>query len=186
MSFDLSVHLATERMPSPQQWQAAITKHGFPLKISRDFDVVALSGSLPCEYQGQPCGFEYYYSILSQEGLQKLGISESFPCQILFSTSARPKEDFLSEIIAAAVLAEMTGGLLVDPQAGSTIEGAKAVEWCRKHEKSYRDAGANPRAQTNRLEQRRSGWSLLWKLAKWIGGDKITLSRPRTGKSRSN
>jgi|GEM_PF-1601898 len=39
MSFDLSVHLATERMPSPRDWQAAITGNAFPLKINSDFDV---------------------------------------------------------------------------------------------------------------------------------------------------
>ena len=136
-------------MPSPQEWQAAITRHGFPLKISTDFDVVALRGLLPCEYHGQPCGFEYHYSICGQEDLRELGIPESLPCQILFFTGTRPKENFLSEIIAAAALAEMTGGVLVDPQEDTTLEGAQAVEWCRRQAQIYLNLNTAPRVRAN-------------------------------------
>ncbi|WP_395741422.1 hypothetical protein [Prosthecobacter sp.] len=131
MSFDLSVHLPKERLPTPAKWQAAISAKGFPLKLAADFDLTTLHGWLPCEYQGKPGGFECHHSIRSQEELQEMEIPESFPCEILFSTRARVKEEFLSEMIAAAVLAEMTGGVLVEPQSDGRFEGKKAVEWAR-------------------------------------------------------
>ena len=132
-------------MPNPQQWQAAIAERAFPLKIDMDFDIVTLRGWLPCEYQGKPGGFEFYYSVLGADELRDTGIPEAAPCQIMFSTHA-PKAEFLSAIIAAAVLAEMTGGMLMDSQEGRTYKGAEAIVWAKAFEKTYENPAIVPRA----------------------------------------
>ncbi len=160
MSFDLSVHFPTGRMPSPERWQAAIAEREFPLKIDTEFDVAALSGWLPCEYQGKPGGFEYLYSLLGADELRELEIPESFPCQIMFSTHSA-KEEFLSAAVAAAVLAEMTGGLLVDPQEGRIYESTEAIGWAKELEKAYEGPSAAPRAG-NPVSKSSKPWWKLW------------------------
>ncbi|MCX6898147.1 MAG: hypothetical protein NT105_05535 [Verrucomicrobia bacterium] len=157
MSFDLTVHFPTERMPSPQQWQAAIADRAFPLKIDTDLDIVTSNGSLPCEYQGKSGGFECYYSVLGADELRDIGIPESAPCEIMFSTHS-PREEFLSAVIAAAVLAEMTGGVLMDPQEGRTYEGAGAIAWARELERTYENPAAAPRAGSPASQSTKPWW----------------------------
>lgn len=157
MSFDLTVHFPKERMPSPLQWQAAIAERDFPLKINTDLDIVTLKGVLPCEYQGKPGGFECYYSVLSSDDLRYLEIPESSPCKIMFSAHS-PREEFLSAVIAAAVLAEMTGGLLMDPQEGKTHEGAEAIAWARELERTYENPAAIPRGGNPESKSPKPWW----------------------------
>jgi hypothetical protein len=125
MSVDLFVQLPTERMPTPQQWQDAITFHGFPLKLDTDFEVESFSGYLPCDFEGKPAGFEYFYEHTTTNGLQLI--------QIQFSTHSDITE-FFGSAIAAAVLTEMSGGTLEDPQQGSFFKGAEAIAWVREVE----------------------------------------------------
>jgi hypothetical protein len=157
VSFDLTVHFPTVRKPSPQQWQAAIAERGFPLKLDTDRDITALTGSLPCEYQGKAGVFEASYSVLSPDDLRYLELPESSPSQVFFSTRA-PKEEFLSAVIAAAVLAEMTGGLLVDPQEGKTHEDAEAIAWARELERTYENPTAVLRAGNHGTRSPKPWW----------------------------
>ena len=145
MSYDLSVHLTTKRMPTPQEWQASIARHGFPLRIDTDFDVTALSGWLPCEYQGKEGGFEYRYAVLDNQELSELEVPQRLPCMISFSASARAREEFLSAVISAAVLAEITEGLVVDPQEGRSHESTLAIRWAKDVESSFQHDRTIPR-----------------------------------------
>jgi hypothetical protein len=145
MSYDLSVHLTTKRMPTPQEWQASIARHGFPLRIYTDFDVTALSGWLPCEYQGKKGGFEYSYAVLDNQELSELEVPQRLPCMISFSVSARAREEFLSAVISAAVLAEITEGLVVDPQEGRSHESTLAIRWAKDVESSFQHDRTIPR-----------------------------------------
>jgi hypothetical protein len=112
-------------MPSPKQWQAAIEKHGFPLKMDTDFEVTKHSGYLPCEIGGKPAGFEYsLYVKDSPEGRH---------IRVELVTHADLRE-FLGSAIAAAVLAEQSGGTLEDPQEGKTYKGAAAIAYAREAE----------------------------------------------------
>jgi hypothetical protein len=125
MSVDLFVQLPVERMPTPQQWQDAITSHVFPLKLDTDFEVESFSGYLPCDLEGKPAGFEYFYELITTKELQLI--------QIQFSTHSDITE-FFGAAIAAAVLTEMSGGTLEDPQEGIFFKGTEAIAWLREVE----------------------------------------------------
>lgn len=161
MSFDLSVHLATARMPKPQEWQTAIARHGFPLKIETAFDACTLSGWLPCEYQGKVGGFEYACAVLDNEELNELDVPHSFPCMISFSASARVREECMSEVIAAAVLAELAGGLLVDPQEGRRHESADAIRWAKELERTYKSDCATQQDERP-IPKPSTSWWKVW------------------------
>lgn len=67
MSADLGVYLRRSSMPSPADWAQAIIDQGFPVEMDADFDVEHLGGYLPCRFRGEPSGFEYYSSHLSEQ-----------------------------------------------------------------------------------------------------------------------
>ena len=161
MSYDLSVHLDTKRMPTPQEWQTAIAQHGFQLSIDTDFDVSELSGCLPCVYQGKEGGFEYCYRILDNQELNEREVPQGLPCEIGFSARAGFREEFLSAVISAAVLAEITEGLVVDPQEGRSHESTHAVRWAKEIESSFNSDQAIPPYE-NQPSRSSTPWWKFW------------------------
>jgi hypothetical protein len=129
MSVDLFVQLPAERMPTPQQWQDAITSHGFTLKLDTDFQVESFSGYLPCDLEGKPAGFEYFYELATTNGLPHIKIQLATHSDIT---------EFFGSAIAAAVLTEISGGTLEDPQEGSFFKGAEAIAWVREIERDVK------------------------------------------------
>jgi hypothetical protein len=145
-------------MPKPQEWQAAITRHGFHLRIDTDFDASTHSGCLPCEYKGEAAGFEYDYAVLDNEELHELEVPQPLPCMISFSASMRVRNDFLSEVIAAAVLTEITGGLLVDPQEGRRHESADVIRWAKELELTDNSPRALPEEKNPESASSKPWW----------------------------
>ena len=122
MSVEMIAKLAADRMPTPQQWQEAISKHGFDLKMDTDFDVAAFGGFLPCEFEWQEAGFEYSYR-LSGASLEISLITHS------------DLREFISSAIAGAVLVHMTDGTLIDPDdVERQYRGEEALAYAREME----------------------------------------------------
>jgi hypothetical protein len=64
MSLDINVFIEKSRMISPSDWQSHLDQEGFPLQLYPDFDPFKFSGMLPCEFDGEEAGFEYYFDVL--------------------------------------------------------------------------------------------------------------------------
>lgn len=75
MSVDLIVQLSAEHMPSPEEWQAAISAQEFSLKFTHEFEVRSFSGYLPSEIEGEPAGFEYFYEVIGEPGEQHVQVT---------------------------------------------------------------------------------------------------------------
>lgn len=131
MSIDILVHFAEGRMPSPQEWQSAITSAGFPVAIDTDFDVKELRGFLPCSYKELATGFEYYYAEVELKACRELAVPESLPIQVALVTHSNFGE-LATSTIAAAILANITDGLLVDTEEGKTYRGSEALAWAKQ------------------------------------------------------
>src|SRR5262245_40217520 len=66
MSISRTVYVRRSNMLTPKAWAEAIRAAGFPMELDTDFDVERHSGFLPCRYDGQDSGFEYYFSTLAE------------------------------------------------------------------------------------------------------------------------
>lgn len=130
MSISRTVYVRREKVPSPTAWSAAIRAAGFPLEIHTDFDVERLSGFLPCVYDGRSSGFEYFFStvdqirednedcVLPDVGERDIGIAFVTRSSTLGLATAA---------IAAAVLCEMTDGILHDEEADELVDAKNAM-----------------------------------------------------------
>jgi hypothetical protein len=127
MSIVVEVRFPPGKLPSPQAWQESIKANHFALEIDSDFDPVKFTGFLPARYKGQPAGFEYYYSLETEEQ----------SC-VSLCWSGRAHEA-VSGLIAAACLCQLTSGHLTDTEAGETIEDSSAIAWARQHETDFQE-----------------------------------------------
>ncbi len=130
MSYDLTVRLSRQNMPTPSAWRAAIIEAGFPVQLDSDFDVETFAGFLPAPAHGEQSGFEYYARHISVEEAQRAKLDAGIDFAITFSISSRPLE-LVSALAAASVLAAISGGTLKNPQEGNSYSASEAVEWTR-------------------------------------------------------
>lgn len=131
MSVVLSLHLQDDRLPTLEQWQQALRRASVDIVLDDVGDLRGHAGFLPAAYRGQLSGFEWYYdaedsgdapapTLLSPvAGLwpQRRSVpakpEPSSKCVASFRIGADFKE-LACAMSAAAVLAELTGGALVD------------------------------------------------------------------------
>ena len=134
MSFDLSVLFKAEKMVTAARWASAIREHGFEMTMVTDIDLRTLGGWLPCTWNGEDAGFEYYFTLASEDNFLAEMIEEcgyvDFDASIMMS--CRGEESVASGIAAAAVWAVLTGGVVSNPQQGTDVEAEKAIAWARQ------------------------------------------------------
>ena len=121
MSVENNIFVKRENMPSPDAWARAIAAHGFSMTMDTDFDIDEFDGFLPCTYQGEEAGFEYYAEesdikellsegLLTEEEAQQLQGREFL---VTLETHADMRE-YMTSMIAAAVLCELADGMLAE------------------------------------------------------------------------
>jgi hypothetical protein len=131
MSVDLTVYLSRSTMPSPDRWAQGIREAGFPADLDADFDVDTSSGFVPCTYEGKPGGFEYFARPLAEEDRDELGVSAAHDFSVTLATHSEMR-GLATSIVAAAVLCQITGGTLVDQQAGEQFAASEALGYARE------------------------------------------------------
>jgi hypothetical protein len=125
-------------MPAPEAWAEALRAAGFPMEMDTDFDVERLSGFLPCRYDGQNAGFEYFFSTLAEIKAENAD-NEDFAIPevgdrdiaVSFVTHASMR-GLVTAVAAAAVLCEKADGVLHDEEAGELISAKDAVANARE------------------------------------------------------
>ncbi len=128
MSVEVQVYLDPQKMPSPEQWQAAIRERGFDVMIDTDFDPWEHTGFLPGEYDGEEAGFEYFAGRLSADETRRAGVPAGLSACIDLVTHGDEAE-WYSSIIAGAVLAEMTQGIFDQTDADDGRWGPEDAVW---------------------------------------------------------
>ena len=132
------------QIPSAKIWSAAIKRAQFPFALNDSFDTTRQSGFVPSSYGETPSGFEYYCDPV-EDYLDEVGddFSETditklqrYAYAVNFVTHSR-FHDGMVAAIAAGVLTEIAGGLLLDCQTGKFVQPSEAVAWARQQEQRY-------------------------------------------------
>jgi hypothetical protein len=133
MSVENIVIFNRARMPSAAQWQQALAAAGFSLRIQATFDPLAFSGHLACSDGAVKCGFEYFCDDLDQDWLQDLNIElpPAWDCVVCLATRSS-YDDAAASCAAAAVLASITGGAVLEGGEAPLIVAGKAVRELRE------------------------------------------------------
>lgn len=178
MSVHLEVFLRQENLPSRLAWQHAIDAEAIDLQLD-DADTRTQVGFWPCKLNGTDCGFEYIFGKAEPPGHEKPqnASSKGFWTR-LFGTesSSEPEEpgdvqtiigdrDHVVEFVwhssiddgraaafAAAVLAKITDGFLLDPQSGELTPGKDAVGLIRTQDRTEQEI---------KMEQAEKKWGRL-------------------------
>jgi hypothetical protein len=129
MSLEVYVLLKRSRLPSLASWQAGLDGSGLGVKIGGKFNPVEDSGFVPCTYNDSETGFEFFLG--SRDDL-----IESYPEMKLkteaFDTSATfvwsgDLSECASALSSAAILTQLSDGLMYDPQEDQVFGGSEAV-----------------------------------------------------------
>ncbi|WP_029134439.1 hypothetical protein [Sedimenticola selenatireducens] len=134
MSLDVLVVAKANAIPSAEQWAAAISDEGFSVVFPSDFDTRASSGFLPSNVAGQ--GFEYSFGGLLREDIDSFDIAPQHAENIRASDSLvglHYKDEPSFELIkaASAVLAKLTGGIVIEAESGASMNAKEALAWAR-------------------------------------------------------
>jgi hypothetical protein len=127
MSVAIAVYFDSRKLVSAHEWNKAIKDFGFEMELDTDFDAESHSGFLPCKYQGDESGFEYYYT-------QELDGIEDIESDIVGARNAATEfithsdlKELATSVIAASVLCKLTDGVLFDD--GNWVVAEQAIDW---------------------------------------------------------
>jgi hypothetical protein len=139
MSVGFYVYLREEQLPSRDEWQQEIDRHGIHLKLD-EFSTREHRGFLPAVMNGADCGFEYAFQPVDEtvwdDGVpQEIGDRNRV---VTFKTHGGREQDSEAAMLAAAVLTELTKGVYEDPQGGGFAEGGEVFDLLRDQEDTDR------------------------------------------------
>jgi hypothetical protein len=135
MSVKFYVYLREDQLPSRDEWQQGIDRHGIHLKLD-EFSTREHGGFLPAKMDGAECGFEYSFQPVDDTAWDD-GIPEEIGDRnrvVTFKAHGGREQDSKAAILAAAVLAELTKGVYEDPQGGGFAAGAEVFDLLREEE----------------------------------------------------
>jgi hypothetical protein len=130
------VYLQRAKMPTPERWATAIRDAGFPVDLEHDFDPYSAFGSRPGKFRGEPSGFEYYIETLGEEDAEDLELPPECDFAVNLVTHSDLRE-YATSLIAASVLAAMTGGVLSDPETEEAQPASGVLAWARRELASF-------------------------------------------------
>ncbi|SEG65710.1 hypothetical protein SAMN05421819_4060 [Bryocella elongata] len=131
---EIYVFLERSAMPTPAQWQTAITAAGFAVSLDTDFDPFTFTGFLPCQLNGHASGFEYYLhpkDQIAEEFTYLAPRVKPFDSVVTFVWGSS-MEEMACVIMAASALAASTPSLLYAPEDDSAVEGASALGYAKE------------------------------------------------------
>lgn len=134
MSLDLYVALNRNDLPSAEKWASAVRSHGLSVDLDTALNPATAVGYWPCP--DSRSGFEYSVSSLDQTELKNLGVSSKNRERIrLYDSMAvlsyRTEADLSVAQSAAAVLAKICSGLLVEGESAAVMTPDQAIAWAK-------------------------------------------------------
>ncbi len=134
MSVDFYVATNRRDLPSAAAWASTLRELGFGVALDTTLDPAHAEGYWPCPDARQ--GFEYAVGPMGREDLTQLGLSPPQARQVatfdtLVTLSLRREADMAAAQGAAAVLARLSKGLLLEGESGALMTADQAVAWAQ-------------------------------------------------------
>jgi hypothetical protein len=129
--------LSDRRLASMAEWQQAIDREGFDLRVDTERPFEELSGHLPAWRGGQHAGFECDHfdpgELLDQEELEDVDFGHRWKYMLAFRFGG----DFYAlwgAFAAAAAYARATSGVVFDGESGEVMQPDQAADVARSVE----------------------------------------------------
>jgi|SRR5580693_1360315 hypothetical protein len=136
MAMELFV-LSDTQLNSMDEWQAAIDRERFPLRLNNKTPISALKGFLPASLRGNATGFECGHSPVEVfvRGRPRASFDRAWRYVLTFRWGGDFRE-LESAWMAATAYAKATGGVIFDDEEGKTHTVAEACEIVQDIERS--------------------------------------------------
>lgn len=134
MSLDLYVVLNRKDLPSAETWASTLRSEGFSVNLDTSPSPATSAGYWPCP--GSASGFEYSLGPLDQAEIKNLGVSSRRRQRLrhydsIAVLSCRTETDLAVAQSAAAVLASISDGLLIEGESAAVMTPDQALAWAR-------------------------------------------------------
>lgn len=130
MSLDLFVYLKNKRLPTRDDWQAAIDASDVKLTLS-DFDTRTFEDYVTCHLDGAECSFGYCFGLIEEDDETVADAIRGRDRVVTFNPG-RGSQDLKAAMYAAAALTELSGGVFHDPQTGESAKARGVYELIRR------------------------------------------------------
>ena len=131
MSVDTFIFLNDDRLPSRDQWQAALDAENIKITLDEVDDLRDFSGYWPAKFDGHDSGFEWFYGPATETfGELPSGVGERDHA-VNFVTHSDMRE-LACAMLVAGVLARLTDGKLLDEESDELVNGERALEIARE------------------------------------------------------
>jgi len=132
MSVDITVFIHKDKLPTLQSLKNAINELDNKLKIEEDFSITEHEGFVPCSYNGDECGFEYWIEEVDDELLEEWEINKEEICGrnrcLTFSTRSG-FTDLISSALVSTAFCKISDGLAFDDNEELTINSSNCIEY---------------------------------------------------------
>jgi hypothetical protein len=137
MSFDIDVFFEKSLQPSLVAWAVSISEAGFSISFPCIVDLPKHSGFLPALLGDEESGFELFLSRLDEMEKLKDEVKSYAPdADTVFNFCCHETSECLTAIAAAAVLTQMTFGVLFNPQEGTFMLPEEAISYAKSQLRS--------------------------------------------------
>jgi len=135
MSVDHVVFVRDDRLPTLEQWQAALARADSGIVLEKIDDLRAHTGYLPASHRGHDSGFEWYYGTIDEwfDGDPPEGLGDRQHVATFVTHS--DMREFVCGMVAGAVLAQVSIGMVYDEDSDELIDAHAALEIARGTEK---------------------------------------------------
>jgi hypothetical protein len=128
------VFLRDERLPTLEQWQAALDRAGVGITLDPVGDLRIHSGFLPARHREHPSGFEWHYGPVAENlgGPAPAGVGDrDHVAQFVTFSDLR---EAVCAAVAGAVLAQLADGRAHDDGPDGAVGGDEALARARAME----------------------------------------------------
>jgi hypothetical protein len=131
MSVDTFIFFRDDRLPSRDEWQAALDAENAHITLDHVDNLREFSGYWPAKFDGHDSGFEWFYGpVADMFGEQLEGAGDRHHAIDLVTHS--DMRELVCAMLAAGVLAKLIDGLFLDEESGLLVTGDRAIEIARQ------------------------------------------------------
>jgi hypothetical protein len=135
MSVENFIFLADERLPSIDTWQAALDREGTEIVLHKIDDLREHTGYIPATHRGHESGFEWFYGPIGENFGDDLPDGVGDRTHVIDFVTHSDMRELVCGLIAGAVLAKISDGVVFDEESGEVISGDAALQAARDEEK---------------------------------------------------
>ena len=128
MSLEIDI-LSDVRLKSISEWQDALDREGFPLRLTDDKDFWEGSGFWPASLEQKSTGFERYHIAFQELVENTYGVQFDREWKYVLALMYRGDvNEMMAALMAAIAYARATGGIVFEAESGRFLTASEARE----------------------------------------------------------